>query len=329
MGYNHISIFERESIYKCVLQGLSLTKIAMDLKRSTSTLSRELKRNSEDKEYSPIVADGKYRSRRRNCKMDKKLSDKTLCDFVADKFLNHQWSPEEISGRVKAETGDGKLSYHTIYRGIKDGIFDKYRREDGKLKASRKLRHKGKKRHKNGKNDDKRGSFEIDYSIEQRPLEAENREQIGHWEADTVLGKKGGVCFTTLTDRKSRFLICRKTKKKTKEEVNKEILEALKNEPCFSITPDRGKEFAGYRELSKKLGIKFYFPLPHQPWQRGTNENTNGLLREYFPKGEDIANWTDKEINSKIKELNLRPKKCLNWKTPYEVYYGVRLHLAC
>ena len=111
--------------------------------------------------------------------------------------------------------------------------------------------------------------------------------------------------------------------------MSKEIPEALKSEPCFSITPDRGREFAGYRGLSRKLGAKFYFPLPHQPWARGTNENANGLLREYFPKGEDIANWTDEEINGKIKELNLRSRKCLSWRTLYEVYYGVRLHLAC
>ena len=329
MGYNHISIFERESILLGTLQGLSIAKIAESLSRSKSTISRELKRNSVNENYSPAVANDKYNLRRRNCKTDKKLSDKTLCDFVADKFLNHQWSPEQIAGRTKSEAGGFSLSYHTIYRGIKNGMFDMYRRADGLLKASRKLRHRGKRRHKKGASDDKRGSFEIDCGIDERPIEAESRQRIGDWEADTVLGKKGGVCLTTLTDRKSRFLICRKTRKKTRGEVNKEILEALKSEPCFSITPDRGKEFSGYRELGKKLGVKFYFPLPRQPWQRGANENTNGLLREYFPKGEDIANWTDKEINSKIKELNLRPRKCLNWLTPYEVYYGVRLHLAC
>ena len=154
MGYNHISIFERESILLGALQGLSIAKIAESLSRSKSTISRELKRNSDNGEYSPIIADNKYKSRRKNCKMEKKLSDKTLRDFVAGKLLNRQWSPEEISGRVKAETGDGKLGYHTICRGIRDGIFDKYRRGDGKLKASRKLHHEGKKRHKKGKNDD-------------------------------------------------------------------------------------------------------------------------------------------------------------------------------
>ena len=138
------------------------------------------------------------------------------------------------------------------------------------------------------------------------------REEIGRREADAVLGRKGGACFTTLTGRKSGFLICRKAK----EEASREILRALENGPCFSITPDRGREFSGCRELGRKLGAKFYFPLPHQPWARGTNENTNGLLREYFPKGEDMANLTDEEVSSGIRELNLRPKKCLGWGTP-------------
>ena len=328
MRYKHISTFERECIYTGLLQGLSYIKIAKNLQRSKSTISREIKRNSLDNSYSFFTAEENYKNRRKNCKQSKKLSDESLCNFVADKFLNLKWSPEQIQHRTEAESNAKFISYSTIYRGINEGIFDKYRRQDGLLKASRKLRHKGKKRHKNGINDEKRGSFEIDYGIEQRTMDANDRSEIGHWEADTVLGKKGGVCFTTLTDRKSRFLICRKTKKKTKEEVNKEIVEALKNEPCFSITPDRGKEFAGYREVSKKLGVKFFFPLAHQPWQRGTNENTNGLLREYFPKGSDFSKWTEEEINDKIKELNLRPRKGLKWRTPYEVYYGVSLHLV-
>ena len=154
MGCNHIAIFERESISSGTSQGLSIAKIAESLSRSKSAISRELRRNSQDESYSPIIAGNKCKSRRNNCKTDKKLSDKTLCGFVAGKLLNRQWSPEEISGRVKAETGDGKLGYHTICRGTRDGIFDKYRRGDGKLKASRKLRCKDKKRHGKGKNDD-------------------------------------------------------------------------------------------------------------------------------------------------------------------------------
>ena len=154
MGCNYIAIFERESISSGTSQGLSIAKIAESLSRSKSAIPRELKRNSQDESYSPIIAGSKCKLGRKNCKTDKKLSDKTLCGFAAGKLPNRQWPPDEISGRVKAETGDGKLGYHTIHRGMKDGIFDKYRREDGKLKASRRLRHRGKKRRKKGVNDD-------------------------------------------------------------------------------------------------------------------------------------------------------------------------------
>ena len=154
MGYNHISIFERESILLGTLQGLSIAKIAESLSRSKSTISRELKRNSDNGEYSPIIADCKYKSRRENCKTDKKPSDKMLCDFVADRFLNHQWPPEQIAERAELEAGGFGLGYHTICRGIKDGQFDKYGRADEPLKASRKLRHKGRKRYEKGINDE-------------------------------------------------------------------------------------------------------------------------------------------------------------------------------
>ena len=154
MGYNHISIFERESILLGTLQGLSITKIAESLSRSKSTIPRELKRNSDNGEYSPIVADSEYKSRRENCRMEKKLSDTVLRDFVADKLLNHQWSPEQIAERTKSEVGGFGLSYHTFCRSMKDGHFDKYGRAGGLLKASRKLHHRGKKRHEKGINDE-------------------------------------------------------------------------------------------------------------------------------------------------------------------------------
>ena len=309
--------------------GLSISQIAKNLGRNKSSISREIRRNLENDKYIAFKAQENYFNNRKNSKMDKKLEDKNLRDYIANKFLNLSWSPEEIVERTRTELGYFPTSFMTIYRGIYEGLFDKYRNKYGLLKASVKLRHKGKKRNKKGSDDEKRGKFDIENTIEERPKEANNRSEIGHWEADTVIGKVGGVCFTTLTDRKTRFLICCKTKKKTAEEVNKSIINALRNEPCFSITSDRGKEFSRYKEVSKDLKVKFYFPLPHQPWQRGTNENTNGLLREYFPKGKDIANFTEDYIKDKIRELNLRPRKCLGWLTPYEAYYGVSLHLAC
>ena len=258
MGYNHFAIFERENLMLWFSMGLSISQIAKNLARNKSSVLREIKRNSKDNNYIACEAQQNYLSNRKNSKKHKILENKTLKDFIADKFFNHQWLPEQIAERLKFELGSSSISFMTIYRGIYNGVFDKHRNTYS-LKSSVKLRHKGKKRHKKGLDDEKRGRFVIENTIEERPKEANNRSEIGHWEADTVLGKIGGLCLTTLTDRKTRFLICLKTKKKTAEEVNKSIIEALKHEPCFSITPDRGKEFSRYKEISKDLKVKGSF----------------------------------------------------------------------
>ena len=156
-----------------------------------------------------------------------------------------------------------------------------------------------------------------------------NRTAIGHFEGDTVVGKKGKSCLVSLVDRKSKYLKGGKANKKDAESVNKIILSEMKNEKILSITFDRGKEFARHKELSKSLNnIKIYFPDPYSPWQRGTNENTNGLIRQYFPKGKDIDNITEEYEQEVYLKINLRPRKCLNYKTPYEVYYKTLLHLT-
>ena len=143
------------------------------------------------------------------------------------------------------------------------------------------------------------------------------------------MGKEGRACLVTLVDRKSRYLLGGKANLKSAKEVNETILKAVRGHKVRSITPDRGKEFAKHAEITEALdGVKFYFPLPHQPWQRGTNENTNGLLREYFPKGKDISNIPEEYIQEKFDELYLRPRKCLNYRTPYEVYFNTSLHLT-
>lgn len=157
---------------------------------------------------------------------------------------------------------------------------------------------------------------------------ANDRLRIGDWEADTVLGKAGGACLVTLVDRCSRFLICTTVKAKKAVFINHAIIRALANQPVFSITPDRGKEFAKHRQVTHCLKANFYFPPPRQPWQRGSNENTNGLLRQYFPKGSDINQWGNQYIQAKVAKLNKRPRKCLNWRTPYEVYYDQVLQLV-
>ena len=135
--------------------------------------------------------------------------------------------------------------------------------------------------------------------------------------------------MVTLVDRKSRFLLCKKVEKKASEPVTNAIIKLLDGQPCFSITPDRGKEFSRHAQITATLNdVPFYFPLPHHPWQRGTNENTNGLLREYFPKNKNITNLSNNLIAKHVFELNMRPRKCLGWKSPFEIYFNISFHLT-
>lgn len=223
-----------------------------------------------------------------------------------------------------------QISCRTIYRGIYCGIFDTsaQRKSAGNRGARRKLRHKGKPRHSKGRKD-KRGKLEIRYDIGQRSEAANIRARLGDWEADTVLGKLGGACLLTLVDRKSGFLLCRKMERKGSEELAEEMIAALRGHPVQTITPDRGKEFQRHVQITEKLhGVQFYFALPHNPWQRGTNENTNGLLREFFPKGYDLANVTSETIQLVEDALNFRPRKSLGFRTPFEVHFSHLLHFT-
>ncbi len=328
--YKHITPVEREKIFLLHSQQKSVSYIAAEINRSKSTVSRELKRNTINDEYSPSRAQEEYLSRRMACRPKHKLSDPDTYRYVRDKFIKHSWSPEQISGRLKLEGGPIQISANTIYRGIYNGLFDTddIKTVYGSRGAVKKLRHRGKRRHTNDFVET-RGKIRVSNDIADRPAEAENRSRIGDWEADTVLGKVGKSCLVTLVDRSSRYLLSSKAEYKKANEVRDTMIGCLKNEPCFSITPDRGKEFAKHSEVSAELdNVKFYFPLPSHPWQRGTNENTNGLLREYFPKGTDFDTITEAYIQSMVAELNMRPRKCLGYRTPYEIYYSKSLHLA-
>ena len=182
-------------------------------------------------------------------------------------------------------------------------MFDEENKSHGNRGAIRKLRHRGKSRHTKDY-EERRGKIQISNDISQRPIGATKRSRRGHWEGDTVVGKKGKACLVTLVDRKTRFLVGGKASHKTAANVNVVIIQSLKDNPVKSITPDRGKEFANHKEVTEALDqVQFYFPLPHHPWQRGTNENTNGLLREYFPKGVDITNVSEEYIQA-MKDLN-------------------------
>ena len=327
--YKHITPEEREKILVLRSENFSIIAIANSIGRNKSTVSRELMRNTVNGIYSAISAQEAYEQRRKNCRPKKKLSDPLIFNTVREKFLDHQWSPEQIAERIKLECVSFSISYTTIYRGIYLGLFDtaEERNSHGHRGARRKLRHRGKTRHTRDHNET-RGKIVVSNDLSERPAEANDRSRIGDWEGDTVAGKKSGPCLVTLADRMSRFLLSRKAEKKNSIYVRDTMIQCLQGQPLHSITPDRGKEFARHAEVTAALNnVPFYFPQPHQPWQRGTNENTNGLLREYFPKGTDLYKYSDEQIQSKVDELNKRPRKCLGYRTPYEVYYSTTLHL--
>ena len=325
--YTHLTIEEREEILKYSFLGFSICKIAKILHRNKSTISRELKRNASQGKYSPSMAQSEYSKRRTHCGRKKILNDPVHYEWVRNCFLDHQWSPEEIAGRLEYEKADWSISHNTIYRAIYAGLFDEKNLSHGNRGAIRKLRHRGKSRHTKDYVE-KRGKIQISNELKDRPEEANNRSRLGDWEGDTVAGATGKACLVTYVDRKSRFLKCMKIAKKKSALVKEATIQLLKEEPLCTITPDRGKEFTAHPDITEELNqVQFYFPLPRHPWDRGTNENTNGLLREYFPKGKDLTDIPEEYIQEKVDELNKRPRKCLGYKTPYEVYYSETLHL--
>ena len=327
--YKHLSINERELIYLYNGMNFSVRRIAKFLKRHPSTISRELRRHTKRRYYSPSFSQRKYELNRKNCGRPSLLANSNLGKTIEYLFLQYQWSPEQIVHRLKHEGFESIVSINTIYRSIYRGLFNSTISPNSKG-AMMKLRHKNKRR-KTKDYIEKRGQFPISHTIHDRPNEAELRSEIGHWEIDTVLGKQGRNCLVTLVDRKSRFLLAGRTTNKSSSAINHTIsflLDSLNTESLKSITSDRGSEFSGHSKITKKYNIEFYFSDPYSPWQRGTNENTNGLIREYIPKRKDIGDYVDEYIENFVDKINLRPRKCLNWLTPYEVFYGKLLNLA-
>ncbi|MDW5525554.1 IS30 family transposase [Carnobacterium maltaromaticum] len=326
--YKHLSIGERELIYLYTGMGFSIRRTAQFLKRNPSTVSRELKRHTKRVYYSPSASQENYVKNRKRCGRQRILNNPELRSVIESLFLDRQWSPEQIIHRLNHEGIWMPVSITTIYRAIYHGLFNSTLSRDSKG-AIRKLRHKGKQR-KTKDYIEKRGQLPISHTIHERPSEAETRSEIGHWEIDTVLGKQGKNCLVTLVDRKSRFLLAGRTTNKAAASINQTLsglLSSLSNQRLKSITSDRGSEFAFHSEITKKHSVEFYFSDPYSPWQRGTNENTNGLIREYLPKRKDIGDYMDEFIEQFVDKLNFRPRKCLGWKTPYEVFYDTALHL--
>lgn len=320
--YTHLTLSEREDIMMMRRDGRGVSDIARAIGRSRSTVSRELSRNSCARFYRASTAQRRYEERRAACSRGRILDDARVFELVRGKFLEEQWSPEQIEGRLALELGRSPVSDTTIYRGIARGLFDGC---IGGRRAACRLRRKGRRRRAKGA--ERRGKIKISREISERPAEANLRLRLGDWEADTVAGKAGGACLLTLVDRRSGYLVGGKCRRKDAGSVASRASRALRGQPLRTVTADRGKEFAYHALVTEALGVEFYFALPHHPWQRGTNENTNGLLREYFPKGRSLGVVGERRIREVYDRLNRRPRKRLGYRTPYEVHHSTSLRL--
>lgn len=260
--YKHITIDERETIFLMRSHGNSLREIATNIQKSCSTVSRELNRNLDGSNYSPSKAQAKYQQRKGNCGRPSLLGQPQVFEVVREHFCEDLWSPEEIANRLAVEKHAVQISTTTIYRGIFKGLFD-HLFKSGSPSAVRHLRHRGKSRH-NKAYQEKRGKIPIPNKIHDRPREADNRLEIGHWEGDTVLGKSGRACVVTLVDRKSRYLLIGKASQRTAGAVTDTLSHLMKLWPgrSLTITPDRGKEFAKVQCFLKSLARPFTSRIP-------------------------------------------------------------------
>ncbi|MTL67461.1 IS30 family transposase [Turicibacter sanguinis] len=310
MSYNHLNTFERTRIEVLSKMGYSARQIAVQLNRHHSTIARELKRNTQQT-YQVELADELAGQRRLSCRCPETKSEQVI--QTIQHYLKLTWSPEQISNTVLK----GVLSFKTIYRWIYDGTILL-----GDLNC---LRQKGKPR-------ETRGRFNIGTSIHQRPKEVKNRETFGHWELDTVVSSRGKSkgCLATFVERQTRFYVAVKIDNRSALEMYRAISELYEHFPKDTFktyTVDRGKEFACYSKVEADLKVPVYFADAYSSWQRGSNENANGLLREFFPKKTDLARVSDEEIDEALCLINHRPRKCLGWKTSFELFHEKLSHL--
>jgi len=305
-SYHHFTLEERECLLENLKAGKKQSDIAKILGKSRSAVSREIKRNqNKNCSYHPWRATVLYICRRKSSRRRPRLADKTAYDFVTN-GLSQFWSPEIICERWKMEHPNEPLCPSTIYRSIKSKQLQGFTPKTH-------LRRRGKRA---GNNFAK--AFQPSHTIHDRPSEVEARTRLGDLEGDTVYGGIAKGCLVTLVDRTSRFLYASLTESREKTVVTKAVGEALGHNNPLSITFDNGSEFADYESIEKNHNTTVYFADPHSPWQRGSNENINGLLRFFFPKGTDFHAVSQDELLFTLSLINNRPRKCLGWLSPIE-----------
>lgn len=308
--YSQLTQEQRYQIYALKKTKHSLAEIATVIGVHKSSVSRELKRNRGQRGYRPQQAHELAEDRRQ-----KAVSRITVEVWtVVESLLRQDWSPEQISGRLKKEQGV-RISHEWIYQYV---LKDK--QAGGNL--YRHLRCQKQRRKRYGTYD-RRGKLPNCRSIEERPAIVSTRKRLGDWEVDTLIGKQQKQALLTLTERKSRFTLLGKLSRRTAQTVRQQVCKLLLpvRDKVHTLTSDHGKEFADHAQIAESLQLKFYFAHPYAAWERGTNENTNGLLRQYFPKKSDLQFVSNKKIEQAMSRLNFRPRKCLAFRTPFEVFF--------
>jgi transposase, IS30 family len=325
--YTHLSNTDRETLSLGLAQGQALRTMARVLGRALSTVSREVARNvARGQPYRACTAQLQATARGCRPRRPRKLVDPWLWQYVQTP-LTQGCSPEQIAGRLRRAYPDDMsqhLSTETIYAGL-------YVLPRGALRSEllAALRQAHKARRPRARGTDRRGQIPNMTSIAARPAEVVPRTVPGHWEGDLIKGARNGSVVGTLVERTTRLVILARMEGTDARSARQGFTKKLRHVPAplrKTLTYDRGKEMAEHERLAERLAIQIFFADPYSPWQRGTNENTTGLLRQYLPKGTDLSGYTQRELNAIAHRLNTRPRKCLNFATPLEVYTPLRHH---
>ena len=309
MSYRRVTQEDRLLIKAYLDVDLNQTQIACKLGFERSTICRELQRNSGGRGYRPRQAQLLSSARQEYRFTPKKMVPELIARI--EEKLHLKWSPEQISNRFRIEgkpTVSAETIYQHIYKDCKSG---------GQL--WRCLRYSHRKRKRRFPREDRRGTIQNVTPISMRCKSANNRSRCGHWERDTMLGKNRKTAILVITDRKSRYNRFSKLNRRLAPNITRRTVKLLEGFPCRSVTNDRGQEFSNHKQLAAKLEVPVYFCDPYSSYQRGTNENRIGILRQYLPKGSDLASLHGKTLKKIEIEINGRPMKCLDWLTPYEI----------
>ena len=317
MNYTHLTREERYQIHALRRQAVGITAIAAHLGRHRSTISRELARNGSEHGYSPARADAQAKARLSGPGNARRIS----CTLWAraTQYLRLGLSPQQVSGRLRLEKQPSTSTECIYLRVYADKAAGGHLVEHLRCQKSRR------KRYRSGR--EKRGALRNCIRIDKRAKIVDKRSRIADWEGDTVIGKGHQGILVTLVERKSRYTLAAPLPRRTSALVGQAMIELLRphKERCKTITLDNGKEFADHEFIAKCLQAKVYFAHPYCSWERGLNENTNGLLRQYFPKQMSLAGVTQSQVDAAVYALNHRPRKCLGWRTPHEVFYGLEM----